>query len=334
MSPLNGSRVHVNEESAPGLARRLKEGTQEAHAAAEKVLFVHEFIKGRILKEAYCQFLVNLQVIYRVLEYELDRHCDNDVLVHLHFPYELNRSEALAADVRFWCGSKIFKPSSAALRYAAQLKEVGDTQPELLISHSYARYLGDLSGGQFLKRALQRTFGLQRDDQEGVRFYLFPGIKDVKAFKNIYRARLDSLLVSDSLASEIVEEANRAFELNTDVFTELPVPDEMCARVRAFSLEDAEVPEPVATSCKGKKTACAVCPFAALLGASMPKGHVKIQVEIEETSCELISQECPMGATVAHGCPLRQFGRRAPKLALVVLPVAFGLMQLRRGLLR
>ena len=57
--------------------------------------------------------------------------------------------------------------------------------------------------------------------QEGFRFFHFDEIPDTKAFKNVYRKRLDGLPISMAQGSDIIDEANRVFALNRDVFDEL-----------------------------------------------------------------------------------------------------------------
>lgn len=285
-----------------GLAKRLKEGTRVAHQAAEQVRFVHEFIKGNIKRESYCQLLVNLHYVYQALEQEFDKHARHEVLEPIYFPVEIHRSEALAADVRFFCGNQAIKPSAAAMQYVERLHDIGDTRPELLVSHAYTRYMGDLSGGQILKRALIRSFKLA-DSDDGSQFYNFSAIEDLKAFKNRYRQRLDNLPADESLVVQMVEEANVAFELNRQMFIELD--EQGFCHTPSFDCPIA--PE---VSCKGK---CAACPFASLAtaAASLSLGHPKIQ-----KTAEFNSQQCP----------LRLLSSSAPKFALWFLPIGFGII--------
>jgi len=65
--------------------------------------------------------------------------------------------------------------------YVQRLEECGKENPELLIAHAYTRYLGDLSGGQILKRLAQRNYGLKSD---GTNFYDFPLVSNMKVFKD------------------------------------------------------------------------------------------------------------------------------------------------------
>jgi hypothetical protein len=51
----------------------------------------------------------------------------------------------------------------------------------------------------------------------GVAFFEFANISDPVAFKNLYRQRLDALLVKPDQADRIVAEANTAFGLNINV---------------------------------------------------------------------------------------------------------------------
>lgn len=51
----------------------------------------------------------------------------------------------------------------------------------MLLSHSYVRYLGDLSGGQVLRRRVAKAYGLAEDDDAGVEFYTFGSLEGARA---------------------------------------------------------------------------------------------------------------------------------------------------------
>jgi heme oxygenase len=89
----------------------------------------------------------------------------------------------------------------------------------LLIAHAYTRYLGDLSGGQILKRLARG--GMQLPEGKGTAFYEFTAIPDAKAFKRDYRKVLNSLPLDSTTCEQIVAEANLAFGLNMALFQEL-----------------------------------------------------------------------------------------------------------------
>ena len=58
-----------------------------------------------------------------------------------------------------------------------RINQISKEKPELLVAHAYTRYLGDLSGGQILKKIAQRGMGLQ--GSEGLAFYEFDKIEKV-----------------------------------------------------------------------------------------------------------------------------------------------------------
>jgi heme oxygenase len=84
-------------------------------------------------------------------------------------------------------------------------------KPELLVSHAYTRYMGDLSGGQILQKIAKQAMGLH--DSDGTAFYEFEAIANHGQFKKDYRHALDTLDVSPEMKSNIVDEANHAFHL-------------------------------------------------------------------------------------------------------------------------
>lgn len=75
--------------------------------------------------------------------------------------------------------------SAGTKPYVDRIHEVGEKDPVLLVAHSYTRYMGDLSGGQILKKVAQRALKLPSTG-EGLNFYQFEGIHSHKGFKQLY----------------------------------------------------------------------------------------------------------------------------------------------------
>jgi heme oxygenase len=155
------------------------------------------------------------------MEEEMERHQKHPILSKIYFQ-QLNRKKSLEQDLAYYYGSnwrEQVAPSPAAKDYVQRIREVSASAPELLIAHSYTRYIGDLSGGQILKKIAQQ--GMNLSEGEGTAFYEFKEIPDEKAFKGNYRKALDELPIDEATADRIVDEANATFGLNMKLFQEL-----------------------------------------------------------------------------------------------------------------
>jgi heme oxygenase len=225
-----------------GLAARLKQGTEQAHAEAENVAFVKLLLKGQAPLEAYVSLVAALKPIYGALERAADRvsrTCPAVARVCSDTLPQLRRYASLETDLAYYrqrCPdltkrAEAFARRSKATRdYVSSLDSWPATGPraEALVAHLYTRYLGDLSGGQILRRAVVRAYnlvpegGTTLDAKDGVSFYDFALIgkpTKLRRFKDAYRKRLDELSVAD--AQIVVDEAVSAFRRNTQLLKEL-----------------------------------------------------------------------------------------------------------------
>lgn len=203
------------------LATKLREGTKKSHTMAENVGFIKCFLKGVVEKTSYRKLVGNLYFVYSAMEEEMERNRNHQILSKIYFP-QLNRKESLETDLEYYYGPswrEEVKLSPAGQAYVDRIREVSQKAPELLVAHSYTRYLGDLSGGQILKGIAQTAMNLS--DDRGTAFYQFKDISDEKAFKTQYRQAMNDLPVDEKTAQEIVDEANNAFGMNMKMFNEL-----------------------------------------------------------------------------------------------------------------
>lgn len=203
------------------LATKLREGTKKAHTMAENVGFVKCFLKGVVEKNSYRKLVANLYFVYSAMEEEMERLSSHPIVSKIHFQ-QLNRKKSLEQDLSYYYGAnwrEQVAPSAAAQAYIERIRNVSASAPELLVAHSYTRYLGDLSGGQILKKIAQRAMNLA--DGEGTAFYEFQEIPDEKEFKTLYRSTLDELPIDEATSERIVDEANAAFGMNMKMFQEL-----------------------------------------------------------------------------------------------------------------
>ncbi len=203
------------------LATQLREGTSKSHTMAENVNFIKSFLGGVIDKGSYTEMLSKLYFVYEAIENAMEKNKEHEYIKPIYFP-ELNRTESLKEDLIFHYGEDWLENvtlSKATLDYVNRINTVSKEKPELLVAHAYTRYLGDLSGGQILKKIAQRSMGLEGN--KGLAFYEFNEVSDEAQFKLNYKAALDSLPIKENEASQIIAEANTAFTLNMNIFSEL-----------------------------------------------------------------------------------------------------------------
>ncbi|XP_076841264.1 heme oxygenase 2a isoform X2 [Brachyhypopomus gauderio] len=209
--------------SPEDLSEYLTEGTKEAHDRAENSPFAKDFLRGRIKRELFKLGTSALYYVYSALEEEIERNKDHPMFAAVYFPSELHRRDALAEDLEFLYGPDWREHISclaAARPYVERIHRVGRREPALLVAHAWTRYMGDLSGGQVLKKVAQRVLKLPTTG-EGVRFYGFESIHSPAAFKRLYRSRLNELEVDVEMKRRLLAEANLAFRFNLEVFEEL-----------------------------------------------------------------------------------------------------------------
>nr|WP_278260162.1 biliverdin-producing heme oxygenase [Nocardioides convexus] len=156
--------------------------------------------------------------VYAALEAAVGARSADPIVAAVH-DTALERRGAIDADLAHWAPGvdpeSIESPAASA--YVDRI-HAGTDWGGLLLAHHYTRYLGDLSGGQVIGRALQRTFDLPEDT--GVAFYDFPLIPKPKPYKDAYRARIDGLGLSPADVDRVVEEVKVVFGLNQALFDE------------------------------------------------------------------------------------------------------------------
>lgn len=207
------------------LAERLKAETRTAHTKAERSPLIGELLRGTLGRPAYCALLRNLYELYAALEAGLLRHAQHDLISPILFD-GLRRREALASDLRLlhgacWEGDLGTEPATTA--YVARLHTLADTAPELLLSHAYVRYLGDLSGGQLLRRIVSSSIAARGDGSEagGTAFYEFGSAEETRRLTQDFRRGIDAVVVWAAMEDALVAEALLAFRMHQRLFGEL-----------------------------------------------------------------------------------------------------------------
>lgn len=203
-----------------GLSERLRSATRAEHERAEESAFVVALLSGRLDRDSYARLVGQTWHVYTELE-RVASAWRGDPVAGPFVIDELHRTAALEADLHWLYGPEWMDrvpPLAATERYVDRLRTVCTTSTSAFVAHHYTRYLGDLSGGQIIRRRLADLYGLTTD---GVGFYVFDGIGKVKPFKDNYRRLLDDAVWSPAERDELVAEANEAFRLNRAVFEDL-----------------------------------------------------------------------------------------------------------------
>ena len=198
----------------------LRERSRAAHSGSEHAGFMADLMRGKGTREDYVDLVAQHWFIYETLEAAADAMRDDPIAAPF-ITEKLTRLPALEADLAYLIGddwrSRI-TPLPTTERYVARIEEVASTWPGGFVAHHYTRYLGDLSGGQFIGKIMARQFELGSND---IGFYVFDEIADPAAFKDVYREQLDAAPWDAVEAERVIDEVLLAYQFNTDLFVDL-----------------------------------------------------------------------------------------------------------------
>jgi len=198
----------------------LRERSSRAHSGSEGAGFMSDLMKGEGTREDYVALVAQHWFMYDALERGAER-MRRDPVASVFITDKLTRLPAIEADLAFLIGPdwrEQISPLPTTRRYVDRIDLMATTWAGGFVAHHYTRYLGDLSGGQFIGRVMARRFGFETN---GIGFYLFDDIADPAAFKEVYRTQLDAAPWDAAEKERVIDEVLLAYELNTALFDDL-----------------------------------------------------------------------------------------------------------------
>ncbi len=207
----------------------LRERSSSAHSGSEHAGFMADLMRGRGTRDDYIALVAQHWFIYAALESAAER-MKADPVASPFISERLTRLPALESDLEFLLGEdwrERIEPLPTTRRYVERIQQVAATWSGGFVAHHYTRYLGDLSGGQFIGKLMARQFGFETN---GIGFYLFDDIADPAAFKEVYREQLDAAPWDAAEQERVIEEVLVAYRFNTELFDDLAAAKERSAQ--------------------------------------------------------------------------------------------------------
>lgn len=173
-------------------------------------------LRGQIGAARYAALLHNLLALYTALESALQRCRAQPGFAAFAFE-TLRRVPALQADLA------ALPPPDATLQASTQhvvqrLQQLEAHDAPGLVAHAYVRYLGDLNGGQLLRRSVGTALRLP---PSALHFYDFGPPEQAAASAARFRAALDALPLDAAQARRLVDEARWSFAQHVALFEAL-----------------------------------------------------------------------------------------------------------------
>jgi heme oxygenase len=207
--------------SSAGFAQAVRAATWGDHQAAEGAGYIRALVAGELDRDAYARLVDQHWHIYSVLEAAIDVMRADPVVggFATASPPRLAHLEADLAVLRGPDWRAQADPLDATVAYCEQMRAVCFDWPGGFVAHHYTRFLGDLSGGIFIGRAIEGTF--QFAPRAGASFYRYDDGVDPAALREEYRTRLDTAPWDDAEQQRIIDEVVGAYRHNRAVFEAL-----------------------------------------------------------------------------------------------------------------
>ena len=113
---------------------------------------------------------------------------------------------------------KLINGKTSTEAYIPKLNEIYKNISELIIAHTYTRFLADLFGGRTFFSILSSEYKIS---PEGLNYYKFNKIEDFKTYVGEYHGKLNSLTLSEEMQKEFLNEIYNAYIYNLAISNEL-----------------------------------------------------------------------------------------------------------------
>lgn len=195
-------------------------GSAKIHRQAERRPFMVVFFKAQLPQEAYAEYLGRLWFIYSAIE-DADESLKDDPVVGRMYSPELHRRAAIEADMSFiagdaWRDLVAYSPKTKA--YVERIQTVTEEFPPGFVAHQWLRYLGNVLAQPVLQRIMRKAYEFT---DEGLEFCRYDKIVDPRAYLGEYHGRMNSMPLDAAGKQKVVDEANRAWQLQIDFTDEL-----------------------------------------------------------------------------------------------------------------
>lgn len=175
------------------LSEKLKQETKPYHDGMHKNALLLQFLSsdGSIPDDqTYREYLEYMYAVYSTMEKKIvdyQEHPEISPFFQLCFMQLLFRSNKIRMDISFIADDLLFEENKH--QSEELVKKISVSNPGKLIGHMYTRYMGDLSGGQFFKRALDR-----KGRQKSTSMFSFEEVdRPIDKVKSEFKQVLDEL---------------------------------------------------------------------------------------------------------------------------------------------
>ena len=186
---------------------------------AENTGFIKRLVDGNATVESYGEYIYNLYFVYKAIEENLEKH-KNDIVLKEFITPEVFRAESLLKDSKFLLGYELdsVEICDSTRVFVDRLEEISQINPKLLVAHAYTRYLADLFGGRTIFKIIKDNYDIHND---GLNYYMFDEIPDLKAFVMDYHRKLDLIDLNDDEKVKFLNEISLSYVFNISISNEL-----------------------------------------------------------------------------------------------------------------
>ena len=197
----------------------IRNASHTLHSASEHTGYIKRILAKNATKEGYGEYLYNLSAMYKAIEDALDKNSNHPVIKDF-ITKELYRHELIEKDIKYLLGDKVSSMNLLASTIAsiARINEIANTKPELIVAYAYTRFLADLFGGRMFYELFSKEYKIEN---EGLNYYSFEGIDDMRGYAMRYGSKLSSMSLADNLKTEFINEVNNAYIYNLAISNEL-----------------------------------------------------------------------------------------------------------------